>query len=449
MPRYEFVEGSSSKFWEIELEGNAFTVTYGKIGTDGQTSTKEFDDEAKARKEYDKIIASKVKKGYELVASEDGDDGDDDGDGDEDAPEAPSNPALEQAIYADPNARDAWVVYADWLQSIDDPRGALVAAYANEKSTTALQKKLGPALNGRIGGDLAGYANVTWRMGYWDTLKVFCDYDSAESFPDEVEGIAGVLRYAFAHPSARFLRALNIGLTESFTDGEATWEDCLAALAEAPRPALRELFVGDFERVDDTEISWTEIGDHGPIWAMLPNLESFKVQGCGIEFGTIVAPNLRSLTVWSGGLGAEPVEAIGAAKLPKLEKLELWFGSDNYGAECTVGTLAGILGGKGLPKVTWLGLMNGEFANDLCSAVVDAPILQQLHTLDLSMGTMTDDGARVLIANAKKLAHLKRLNLDDNFLTPEVAAQLTAALPNASVAAQGNPNDYIYVTVGE
>jgi predicted DNA-binding WGR domain protein len=66
--RYELVEGKSSKFWEIQLQGTSFTTTYGRIGTDGKTTIKEYDSEEQARKEYDKIIASKVKKGYELVS---------------------------------------------------------------------------------------------------------------------------------------------------------------------------------------------------------------------------------------------------------------------------------------------------------------------------------------------------------------------------------------------
>lgn len=67
MPRYEFIEGSSSKFWFIELDGTSFTTTYGKIGTDGQTSVKDWDSEEKAKKEYDKLVSEKVKKGYKLV----------------------------------------------------------------------------------------------------------------------------------------------------------------------------------------------------------------------------------------------------------------------------------------------------------------------------------------------------------------------------------------------
>ena len=67
MPRYEFVEGSSKKFWEITLEGTSFTTSYGRIGTEGQMSMKEYDSEEKAQKEYDKLIAEKTKKGYVLA----------------------------------------------------------------------------------------------------------------------------------------------------------------------------------------------------------------------------------------------------------------------------------------------------------------------------------------------------------------------------------------------
>jgi predicted DNA-binding WGR domain protein len=69
MPRYEFSDGKSNKFWEIELDGTSFTTTYGRIGTNGQTSMKEYDSTDKAKKEYDKLIAEKVKKGYKLVAA--------------------------------------------------------------------------------------------------------------------------------------------------------------------------------------------------------------------------------------------------------------------------------------------------------------------------------------------------------------------------------------------
>ncbi|NOJ82884.1 WGR domain-containing protein [Myxococcus xanthus] len=64
MRRFEFVEGSSSKFWEPELKGNTFIVTFGRIGTAGQRREKAFADEAGARKEYEKKVAEKLREGY-------------------------------------------------------------------------------------------------------------------------------------------------------------------------------------------------------------------------------------------------------------------------------------------------------------------------------------------------------------------------------------------------
>ena len=68
MPRYEFSEGSSNKFWEIKLDGASFTTTYGEnSGASGQTTIKKWKDAAQAKLEYEKLVAEKTKKGYALV----------------------------------------------------------------------------------------------------------------------------------------------------------------------------------------------------------------------------------------------------------------------------------------------------------------------------------------------------------------------------------------------
>jgi predicted DNA-binding WGR domain protein len=80
MPRYEFSDGKSNKFWEIELDGKSFTTTYGRIGTDGQATTKDWKTEAEASKQYEKLIAEKTGKGYTLVGGGGGGGGDEDED---------------------------------------------------------------------------------------------------------------------------------------------------------------------------------------------------------------------------------------------------------------------------------------------------------------------------------------------------------------------------------
>jgi predicted DNA-binding WGR domain protein len=62
--RFEFVGGSSKKFWEISLSGNSFTVRFGRMRTAGQSQTKTFADEARAKREVDALIGEKLKKGY-------------------------------------------------------------------------------------------------------------------------------------------------------------------------------------------------------------------------------------------------------------------------------------------------------------------------------------------------------------------------------------------------
>ncbi len=42
-------EGSSDKFYRMQLDGMTVTLTYGRCGTDGQESIKQFPTEAKVR----------------------------------------------------------------------------------------------------------------------------------------------------------------------------------------------------------------------------------------------------------------------------------------------------------------------------------------------------------------------------------------------------------------
>jgi len=61
---FTFEAGESHKFWAIERSGSSFTVTFGRIGTAGQSRTKEFASEAECVKAHDKLIAEKVREGY-------------------------------------------------------------------------------------------------------------------------------------------------------------------------------------------------------------------------------------------------------------------------------------------------------------------------------------------------------------------------------------------------
>ena len=67
--RFEFVGGSSAKFYEVNVSGCQVTVRYGRIGTEGQTQTKTFGDTVAAQKHADKMVAQKLGKGYHELAA--------------------------------------------------------------------------------------------------------------------------------------------------------------------------------------------------------------------------------------------------------------------------------------------------------------------------------------------------------------------------------------------
>jgi predicted DNA-binding WGR domain protein len=62
--RFEFTDEKSSKFWSIRVSGNEVEVKYGRIGTEGQSQVKAFDNPEAAEKHAGKLIAEKMGKGY-------------------------------------------------------------------------------------------------------------------------------------------------------------------------------------------------------------------------------------------------------------------------------------------------------------------------------------------------------------------------------------------------
>jgi DNA ligase-1 len=64
-PRYfEFIEGNSSKFWEVAQSGKDMTTRWGRIGSAGQSKTKTFADAQSASHAIAALIEDKTDEGY-------------------------------------------------------------------------------------------------------------------------------------------------------------------------------------------------------------------------------------------------------------------------------------------------------------------------------------------------------------------------------------------------
>ena len=102
---------------------------------------------------------------------------------------------------------------------------------------------------------------------------------------------------------------------------------------------------------------------------------------------------------------------------PKLERLALCFGDRNYGCDCTAGDVARLVDQALPPTLVHLGLANAAFADELVPLLARSPLLRQLRTLDLSLGTLSDDGAALIVQHADAFAHLERLDISETSVT--------------------------------
>ena len=66
---FEFVEGTSSKFWEVSQSANTMTTRWGRIGSAGQSKAKTFADEQAAINAMAVLIEEKTDEGYEEKAA--------------------------------------------------------------------------------------------------------------------------------------------------------------------------------------------------------------------------------------------------------------------------------------------------------------------------------------------------------------------------------------------
>jgi hypothetical protein len=245
------------------------------------------------------------------------------------------------------------------------------------------------------------------------------------------------------------LDALVIGMWGEPYDESA--EDIIAALvARAPElPALRALFIGDMT-YEECEISWIIQGNYTPLLRAFPKLEELRIRGAEqLSLQPVSHTALRKLTIESGGLPSHVVEALAGSSLPALEHLELWLGDDNYGFSGDVDLYRRLLAALAVPSLRYLGLRDAQIADELAQWLAGEETVGRLHTLDLSLGTLGDAGARALL-DSPHVRALRRLDLSHHYISAALQGHLKA-LPIEVVLDDPQEEDDgdRYVAVGE
>ncbi len=444
LPPVKRVFHAADKFWEAWIEKATVYTRFGKTGAAGQTRLKESADPAA---ELAKQIAAKLKEGFveagaKAAPAKSGD---------------PRNAQLEAAIVADPTDAEAYSVYADWLQGQGDPRGELIALQlaGKDKPAKALLVKhtahfLGELVEHQHSRDTHGWDKKAdreafkWRFGFIHGARM-----SHNIYADgEWKGqMADVLKSLLAHPSGRFLVELTLMYNGDPSDGNL--QSLLDVLAKRPVPTLRKLVIGD--RVD--QISWYHVGNLGKVWKALPNLREVAIEAGSFTLGTIDAPELTKAVFETGGLAKASAKSIAKIAAPKLAHLDVYFGDPEYGGEATAKDIAPLLARRDLPALRHLGLKNAMFADELCRMIPGAALLPQLRTLDLSLGTLSDEGAALLAAHPKAFAHLELLDLRENYLSRDGAKLVKGLAKKVDTSEQKQIEDddpeWRYVSIGE
>ena len=264
------------------------------------------------------------------------------------------------------------------------------------------------------------------------------DYEEYE----EGKGPSVMVEEILADPEFAGVTDLTIG-----SWGSAYEDDCQPIIDGIVENAERfshieKLFIGDMD-FEECEVSWIMQGNYGKLWAALPDLKALTIKGSTeLGLGEIIHENLEALTIICGGLPTEIIEEIERARLPKLKKLLLYIGSDNYGFDGNADTIRRFLENADFPELEYLGIVDSEIQDELTEAVLESKFMGQIHTLDLSCGTLSDKGGKLLLEKLPQYGNIKKLDVHYHFMTEKMEKQLRELSLEVDASDRNKPSSY-------
>ncbi|HEY9060509.1 MAG TPA: STM4015 family protein [Pseudobacteroides sp.] len=269
------------------------------------------------------------------------------------------------------------------------------------------------------------------------TRRLALSYDECE----EGKNFLGLLEEFYSDPSSKDVEYLVIG------PWEETWENSSKFIVDNlvenkdKLPSIKGLFIGDMES-EDCEISWIIQSDLSPLLRAFPNLEELKIRGSsGLRLSDLQHDKLKTLIIECGGLSTDVIDDILESKLPNLEHLELYLGVEEYGFNGTIEDIKPFMK-KGLfPKLKYLGLKDSEIQDEIAHEIANSDILDGLDTLDLSMGTLTDEGAESLL-KSNRIKNLKFLDLNYHYMSDDMMKKIKSLGIKVDVTDQQEEEEY-------
>lgn len=229
--------------------------------------------------------------------------------------------------------------------------------------------------------------------------------------------------------------------------GDAWDESCQpvidALISHADRfSQIENLFIGDMG-YEECEVSWIMQGDYSRLWGAWPNLKELTIKGStDLKLGEIRHEKLETLEIICGGLPKDVIQSIQAAHLPSLKKLLLYIGVEYYGFDGDIDTIRELLAQADFPSLEYLGIVDSEVQDDLTAVVLESKFMKQIHTLNLSCGTLTDKGGQLLLEKLPDFPSIQFLDLHYHYLSNEMMEKLQKLPIKVDVTDQNEPESY-------
>jgi len=245
-------------------------------------------------------------------------------------------------------------------------------------------------------------------------IKFFLDYDESEdgvTIQDKIETYLETNNICEA-------KKLIIGAWEEPFDCGP--EDIIKYLVENKNkfPNVESMYIGDMDS-EECEVSWITQSNLAPLLDVFP-LKTLEIKGSiDLRLENANSETLEKLIIISGGLSKNLLKDIVDAKFPNLMHLELYLGVDDYGFDGDMDDIIPFMIRENFPNVKYLGLKNSEKQDEICEEIFKSNILENLEVLDMSLGTLGDKGAELILENVGKIAHLSKLDLTYNYISDE------------------------------
>ncbi|MDE6363726.1 MAG: STM4015 family protein [Lachnospiraceae bacterium] len=248
-------------------------------------------------------------------------------------------------------------------------------------------------------------------------------YYGYEEYEEDDKGPDTIIEEIMAHEEFPKLDELVIG---NWGAWEGSCQPIIDSIIEnkAKFSHIKKVFIGNMD-YEECEVSWIQQGDYSQLWAAMPQLKELTIKGSNdLVLGEICHEELEVLTIICGGLPESVIRSIQNAKLPKLKKLLLFIGVENYGFDGDKNTIKKLLAQAEFPELTYLGITDSEIQDELTEVVLDSKFMGQITTLDLSNGTLTDKGGALLLEKIPEYPNIEKLDVHHNYLSAKMAKKL-------------------------